>query len=285
MTPLPQLLPQMGLGLLFSGLIAFVAYRRASLDMSGALGAVITGTAIFGFGGWSWGALLITFFVLSTLLSKFKARAKEALAEKFAKGSRRDLGQVLANGGAGTLLALTHALVREPATRTVLLFAFAGAMATVNADTWATELGVLSRRPPRLITSGQVVEPGTSGGISALGTLATFAGGLAMGGAASGYHALDGLLGSAAALPGAALIVAGILGGLTGSFFDSLLGATVQAIYYSESRAKETERPVDPDGVPNRLLRGHRRLNNDWVNFLSSLVGAAAGAVVYIVMR
>lgn len=275
-------LPELLLGLLFSALIALLAYRRAALDKSGALGAIITGTAIFGFGGWSWGALLITFFVLSTLLSKFKARAKEGLAEKFAKGSRRDLGQVLANGGAGALLALAYARLQAPA----LLFAFAGAIATVNADTWATELGVLSRRPPRLITSGEVVEPGTSGGISVLGTLATLAGGLAIGGAATGYRALEGLLGGDVVMPPAsALVVAGLLGGLAGSLFDSLLGATVQAIYYSEGRAKETERSIDPDGAPNHLLRGRRWLNNDWVNFLSSLVGAAAGAVVYGVMK
>jgi uncharacterized protein (TIGR00297 family) len=281
MISLPRLLTQIGIGLLCSGLIALLAYRHASLSKSGAFGAILTGTAIFGFGGWSWGALLITFFVLSTLLSKFKARAKEDLAEKFAKGSQRDLGQVLANGGAGALLALVYAVIQEPA----LLFAFAGAMATVNADTWATELGVLSRRPPRLITNGQVVDPGTSGGISALGTLATLGGGLAIGGAASGYQAIDGLLSGAAALPALGLVAAGILGGLTGSLFDSLLGATVQAIYYSDTRAKETERPVDPDGAPNRLLRGYRWLNNDWVNFLSSLVGAATGAAVYTLLR
>lgn len=272
-------LSQLGMGLLFSSLIAWLAYRREALNRSGALGAVLTGTAIFGFGGWSWGALLITFFVLSTLLSKFKAHAKEGLAEKFEKGSRRDLGQVLANGGAGALLAVASALVEAP----VLLFAFAGAMATVNADTWATEVGVLSRRPPRLITSGRIVEPGTSGGVSALGTLATLVGGLVIGGAASGYRALDGLLTATTASPGPLLVLAGLVGGLSGSLFDSLLGATVQAIYYSETRVKETERPVDPDGTPNRLLRGQRWLNNDWVNFLSSLAGAAAGAAVYVV--
>ncbi len=134
-------------------------------------------TLIFAAGGWVWGALLITFFVLSSLLSRYRAQFKAGLAEKFAKGSQRDLGQVLANGGMGALLALAHAWLPHP----VVLFAFAGAMATVNADTWATELGVLARRSPRLITTGRPVEPGTSGGISLPGTLATLAGGLRLG--------------------------------------------------------------------------------------------------------
>ncbi|HQA68822.1 MAG TPA: DUF92 domain-containing protein, partial [Aggregatilineales bacterium] len=78
------------LGILLSGLIAFVAWRRASLSASGALGAVIVGTAIFGFGGLAWGMLLITFFVLSTLLSHYKEGLKERIAaEKFDKGSVR----------------------------------------------------------------------------------------------------------------------------------------------------------------------------------------------------
>ncbi len=173
-----------------------------------------------------------------------------------------------------------------PFTESPLLFvAFVGTMATVNADTWATELGVLSPTPPRLITTGRRVEPGTSGGISALGTLATLSGGLSIGLAALLFLLLDGVWGGSglAQLPAGgpvALLVAATLGGLGGSFCDSLLGATAQIIYYSEGRQKETERRLDPDGTPNVPLRGWPWLDNDWVNFLSSLVGAAVAAGV-----
>ncbi len=270
------------LGLLLSSLVAVAAYRRAALSTGGAAGAVVMGTLIFAAGGWVWGALLITFFVLSSLLSHYRGQVKAGLAEKFAKGSRRDLGQVLANGGVGALLALVHVWVPHPA----VLFAFAGAMATVNADTWATELGVLARRRPRLITTGRPVEPGTSGGISLYGTLATVAGGLAIGVAGVGYTALDSVAGGPgfASLGGGysvlALVAACAVGGFAGSLTDSLLGATVQAIYFSDRRDKETERTVDPDGTPNRLVRGYVWLNNDWVNFLSSIVGAGVAALI-----
>ena len=280
-----EIVVNVGLGLVLSTVIALVAYHREALSASGAAGAVVTGTLIFGLGGWVWGSLLITFFLLSTLLSKYRAETKERLAEKFAKGSRRDLGQVLANGGAGAFMAMIYPFVPHPA----LFFAFAGAMAAVNADTWATELGVLNPRSPRLITNGRRVEPGTSGGISLYGTLATLLGGTTIGAAAILVLLAEGTAGGpGVALAGGrsmvpALMIACGLGGLIGSLFDSLLGATFQAIYYSDRRQKETERRVDPDGIPNRLVRGWPWLTNDWVNFLSSLVGAGVSAIVFVV--
>ncbi len=276
-----------GLGL--STAIAGAAYARRSLAPSGVAGAVLVGTAIFAFGGWAWWALLIAFFVLSSALSHFRADAKREVARDFDKGGRRDLGQTLANGGVGTALAVAAGLLDAP----VLLAAFVGAMATVNADTWATELGVLSRRPPRLITTWQVVRPGTSGGVSAFGTAATLAGGLLIGLLAAGFLAVDAAGGggtladlgvpAARALP--VLIAAGALGGLVGSLGDSLLGATVQVIFYSERRGKETEKRVDPDGTPNRTLRGWRWMNNDAVNGISSGIGAAAAAGVWLLLH
>ena len=282
---------QIGLGLFLSGGISVVAYRRKALSKSGVVGAMLTGTTIFGLGGWVWGMVLITFFVLSSLLSSYKTSTKHILSEKFAKGSRRDLGQALANGGAGALLILLHAFFFP---YPWVLVAFVGAMATVNADTWATELGVLSPIPPRLITTGERVPPGTSGGVSVLGTLATLAGAAAIGLAAALFVTLGEMLGGGykgllsdlsvnLSLPQLGLVPVAALGGMVGSLFDSLLGATVQAIYYSPTRHKETEKTIDPDGTPNQHIRGWPWLTNDWVNFISSLVGAGVSAIVWCV--
>ncbi|MBN1261823.1 MAG: DUF92 domain-containing protein [Anaerolineae bacterium] len=276
---------QLAIGLLLSGIIAYAGYRKRALATSGVAGAMIVGTAIFGLGGWIWGMLLITFFVLSSSLSAYKKSTKQVLAEKFDKGSQRDFWQAFANAGTGALIAAAYPLFPHPA----LFAAFVGAMATVNADTWATELGVLSRVPPRLITTGKTVEPGTSGGISRLGTLATLAGGLSIGIAALVFVALDTWLGGAAnalfapeQLANAIwLLPIAAVGGLTGAFGDSLLGATLQVIYYSVKREKETEKRIDPDGTPNTYLRGWRWLNNDWVNFISSGIGAATAALLW----
>ncbi len=126
------------IGLVLSATIALLAYRRGSLSRSGVFGAMLTGTLHFGFGGLTWGLTLIAFFVSSTLLSHYKKREKAPVVRQFAKGGRRDFGQALANGGVGAALAVCFNL--HP---TGLLFvAFVGVMATVAADTWATELGI-----------------------------------------------------------------------------------------------------------------------------------------------
>src|SRR5713226_5140201 len=106
------------LGLLLSSGISLVAYRRGSLSRSGVGGAIVTGTTTFGLGGWAWGLSLIFFFVSSSLLSHFRAQDKaQTAADKFSKGSQRDIAQVAANGGVATLMALGYGTSNAPAVR------------------------------------------------------------------------------------------------------------------------------------------------------------------------
>lgn len=266
-----SLLTPLALGLVLSLLIAFLAWRRDSLSQSGAAGALVVGTLIFGLGGWVWGVLLAVFFISSSLLSHFKEREKAAVAEKFEKGHRRDMGQVLANGGLGAVIALLSVVVPESAVPTgTWLFLFLGVMATVTADTWATELGTLSKGAPRLITNGRAVEVGTSGGVSPLGTGVSFAGGLLIGLTAGLLAPVAGLLPWSAALP---LALIGALSGAAGSLIDSLMGATIQQIYFCDTCQKETERSLHRCGTTTRPLRGWAWMHNDMVNLISSLGG------------
>jgi uncharacterized protein (TIGR00297 family) len=254
-------------------LIAVLAWKAGALSKSGAWAAAVTGGLIFGLGGVAWAALLMAFFVSSSVLSRLFGRQKSALAEKFSKGHRRDWGQVLANGGLGAALAILHWIF--PAAEWIWA-AFAGAMAAVNADTWATELGVLSKKAPRLVSTFQPVERGTSGGVTLLGTLA------ALGGAA--FVALVALLFNWKE-SGWELLVAAVLGGVAGSYFDSLLGATVQAIYYCPNCKKETERrPTHTCGTATTRLRGWRWMDNDVVNWFCSLAGAGVSVLVWILL-
>ena len=262
---------QITIGFLLAIIIAFIAWRAGSLSRSGAWAAVLTGGLIFGLGGLPWAALLLTFFISSSALSRAFSRRKATLAEKFSKGSQRDWGQVLANGGLGALLAIGYAI---PPHYEWLWLAYAGAMAAVNADTWSTELGVLSPVPPRLITSGAKVERGTSGGISLSGTLAALAGATLI-----GIMAI--LFTPAPAWISRLLVI--ILAGLAGSLFDSILGATIQAIYWCPNCNKETERhPAHTCGSQTSQVRGWSWINNDVVNFGCSMFGAITAAGIWL---
>ncbi len=264
------------LGLIFSSGIASLAYRRRSLDKSGVAGAIATGTTIFGMGGWSWGLSLIYFFVSSTLLSHFRERDKAiTVADKFSKGSQRDLKQVVANGGVATLIAITYGLTRDQRSlQQALQAGFAGTLATAAADTWATEIGVLSPHQPRLITTGERVPTGTSGGITLPGTGASLLGAFSLGVV---FWAMQGFRRCLTSLPVIALI-----SGLAGSFFDSLLGATVQAMYYCPVCDKETERRIHSCGTRTETLRGMKWMNNDTVNFLATLFGGVVAMGIHL---
>jgi uncharacterized protein (TIGR00297 family) len=266
------------LGFIFAIVVASLAYRAHSLSRSGALAAAVLGTVVFGLGGWSWAILLLGFFISSSALSKMFGRRKRSLNEKFSKGHQRDAAQVFANGGFAGIFVLLHLAFPDAVWPWL---AFAGTLAAVNADTWATELGVLSRSAPRLITTGRVVERGTSGGISLAGTLAAFGGGLFIAVLAVLFWAPGGPLPAGTALWYVLLIG---LAGLLGSLLDSYLGATVQAIYTCPACQKETERfPRHTCGSQTTLLRGLPWLNNEWVNGACAIAGGLAAMAILLV--
>ena len=260
---------QLLLGFLLALLIAFLAYKARSLNKRGAVAAAFTGTIIFGIGGLAWAILLLTFFITSSALSRAFKKSKAKLEEKFSKGHERDAGQVFGNGGIATFFAALHLFYPNE----VWVWAgFAASLAAVNADTWATELGVLNPNPPRMITNlFKTVEKGTSGGISLVGTLASLAGSALIAFLASL------LTGNWSLLP---LIT---ISGLAGSLFDSLIGGTVQAMYYCPTDQKETEKhPLHTCGAETVHLRGWKWLDNDLVNFACGAFGALVGfAMLY----
>ncbi|MFD0586656.1 DUF92 domain-containing protein [Paenibacillus sp. GCM10027627] len=266
-------------GLLGGGLMGAAAYRARALSLSGALSAAIMGAGFITLGEPVWFGVLIAFFVSSSVWSKWKkhSRAKAKAEANYAKSGRRDAGQVWANGGAGLLLCAAHALWPHEG----WFYAFVGVMAAVNADTWATEIGALSRTAPRSIISGKRVTPGTSGGVTPLGSAAALGGAVFIGVVAALLLKLQ-PLGDAAAFHGeaaAAVVLAAAAAGLAGAFADSLLGATGQAMFRCETCGSETERELHC-GSATRHIRGFAALNNDRVNLLSSLfAGLLAWAI------
>jgi len=221
--------------------------------------------------GWSFAgvalalAILFAFFVPSVALSRVGAARK--------RGGPRNAAQVMANGGIATLCAVAAGLIARgaeaPAICSALLWAYAGAYAAATADTWATEIGSAFGGTPRSIVTLQPVQPGLSGGITALGTAATAAGAL--------WIALV----CALALRSWTALVAVTLAGIAGSLVDSLAGATVQSLRACPACGVATEDAIHSCGTPADRVRGARLVTNDTVNALCTLAGALTGGVAY----
>ncbi|MDQ3811467.1 MAG: DUF92 domain-containing protein, partial [Chloroflexota bacterium] len=173
-----------------------------------------------------------------------------------AKGARRDAAQVLANGGASTVWLASGSAG-----------GFLCGLAAASADTWATEVGTRAGQQPRLVTSGRPVQPGASGGVTVAGLLASATGALAVGAAWAIF-----------AGPRGRTVALAALAGMSGSLLDSLLGATVQAVYRCPHCGRLTEASKHAScGVRATLVRGHALVTNDVVNGLATTAAAALG--------
>lgn len=267
-------IPQMIAGFLLGFTVSLFAWKLGALTLDGSISAAFVGTLIFGLGGFNWAIVLLVFFTSSSVLSRMFTRRKFATDEKFSKGAQRDWEQVMANAGLATILVIIQAMIPN---QHWPWLAYVGAMAAVNADTWATEIGVLSQTPPRLIINGQVVERGTSGGISLMGLNASLGGALLVGGFGLIFLERAELI----TIPERLLFLFVVsLAGFAGSIFDSFLGATFQAMYYCPTCQKETEHyPRHSCGSDTQQIRGLKWLNNDTVNAAASTVGAGFAVV------
>lgn len=250
-------------GLALASAIAVIAKRQRVLSASGAGAATAIGTASTA-AGWSWSILLIAFFITGTLLSRAGQTVKRARAGDIVqKGGERDAWQVLANGG--VFAAAAAASMISPSVFWPVLGA--GAIAASAADTWATEIGMLSRETARSIATLGVVPTGTSGGVTFLGTAGAFSGALFI-------AVVTFLLGWPVRASYAAVV-----GGISGSLLDSLVGATLQARWYCPRCSSATERQVHVCGTRTTHAGGLHWLNNDGVNAIGSFGGAMIGAL------
>ncbi len=229
------------------------------LSLSGAVAATVVGWATLATGGWKGAVVLLTFFVSSSALSRWKAERKTRMEMLTERGARRSMAQVLANGGVATLCMVLYGVTGDGR----WWLAFAGAYAAANADTWSSEIGALSPSPPRHLLTGKAVLAGDSGGVTPLGFVSAGLGALLVALVAGALYPLT-----------VAQIGIVALGGFAGSVVDSLLGASAQARYRCPACGEMVERPMHCGHQATRV-HGFRWVNNDTVNLLCTLTGAA----------
>ncbi|MDB4915928.1 MAG: protein of unknown function transrane [Gemmatimonadetes bacterium] len=248
--------------------VALLARRADSLSTSGAVAAVVVGAASVA-AGWAWGALLIVYFVAGSALSHFRRADKERLTGAVvAKGGARDATQVLANGGIFAASAFLAPFGPSHFGVTMSIGAL-GALAAASADTWSTEIGTLFGGVPRSLVSFRRVPAGTSGGVSIAGSLAMACG-----------AALIAVTAALLGLPRVITIV--IMAGIAGAVADSLLGACVQERRWCAACERGSERRMHDCGTATVLLDGHEWVDNDVVNLLATVTGAAVAGVLAV---
>ena len=234
-------------GLAVTVALGYVSYALGTASVAGMLSGVLLGLLVVVFGGVGWFAVLITFFGVGALSTKYRYDEKQRRGIAEENEGARGTGNVLGNAAVALACVLCFAASPSlPIDGTLFQYAFAGSMAAALSDTLSSELGGLYD-DPRLITTFERVPPGTDGGVTWQGEVFGVLGAVVVAGVAFG------LLPSVSPV-GAAAVAAG---GMVGMTVDSLLGATVEGA----------------------------RFGNEAVNFAATLVGAVvSGGAALVVL-
>lgn len=253
---------------------ASVAYWRRFLTIPAAIAAAILGGIILALAGWAFASTTAGLFLITALLSERQVRLESG--ETNGSDQRRNLNQIIANGILLGALAVLHRVTQE---NSLFLAAYLGCAGAVAGDTWATGATQFTTARPRLLTSRRPVPAGTPGAVSSVGIVLTALAGLC----ASLLYLFVAIVLAGATVSIAnsvTLTIAAITGAVTGSLFDSYLGAACQALYTDAQGVLTDQREAD-DSSANAYVRGWRWLSNDLVNFSNSIAGALAALVVW----
>lgn len=190
------------------------------------------------------------------------------------KRDRRDILQVLANGGVAAMGSLLYSWTSDP----LWVIVMASSLAAATADTWASEIGRLSRSAPRDVFSWKRVQPGTSGAITGLGTVASIFGAIIA--AIVSIPLLMKVELSAHLLIWLSIV---IFSGWTGNWVDTWVGAKWQVRYQCTTCMQVTEKKVHCQ-QPTRQIEGVYWLDNDSVNACCTLSAGIISGFFYILV-
>lgn len=239
-------------------IVLFYFYKRKHLSLDGFLSSTLMAGLILGFGGLKYVLPIAIFFILSTLLSK--VGMKNLRESK----SGRNASQVFANGGVGLVLCIFNHFYQME----LIYIMFLASIAAANSDTWATEIGKLSRTRPKDIISGRSLNVGESGGITFIGLLGSMSGSFVI--ATVGYF-LD--------INTSYLIIL-FISGFLGSIFDSILGSTLQSRFILiDGKTIKEEKETD-----SYHYSGLVSINNNSVNFLCTLSAPIFFILLYLII-
>lgn len=203
--------------------LTLIAYWKGILDIKGSLSAYFIGIIIALFQSIFWLAMLLAFLVTSFIATRYEFDYKMKRDVQEGVKGRRGIGSVFANGIIPTFIAFISFFDTPYFQKEISGVVFLSAIAVATADTFASEIGVLSENAYLIINLKKRVKPGTNGGVSVLGTVSAFLGSLFV--ASVGWAFLY----STGTLPHNVLFAMLPLGiGFLGCQIDSILGATLE---------------------------------------------------------
>ena len=256
--------------------ISFFAYKIKVIDKSGILTAIPIGYTILYFGEVSWFFILLLFFIIASVFTKYKYKQKLKLGVSQENHGARNWKSVLANGMPVASLAILYYLFDNSP---MFMLSFVGSISFALSDTLATELGLLSKEKPRSILTGKEIEKGESGGITLRGEIAAIISSLAIGSICGIWLSKN----EVSQIP--IIIIAALVGGVLATNLDSFLGSTIQAKYRCVNCKKCLEMKVIHCNRFTIRERGTSFIDNNVVNFLGAIISALISASFVILYK
>lgn len=250
------------------------AYRMRVIDRFGAVAAIPMGFVILYFGSVLWFLVLLIFFVTASLFTKYKYKQKQKMGLSEGNDGARGWKSVIANGGPAAAFAILYYLSHN---NPVFTLSFTGSLSFALSDTVATEVGLLSKAKPRSILTGKEINTGQSGGVTVRGEIAALTGSILIG-TICGLLLSEGIL-----LQILVILPAAITAGTIATNIDSIFGATIQAKYRCINCKKCLEKRAIHCNVFTIQERGIRLIDNNVVNLLAAIIGAAISASFIII--
>jgi uncharacterized protein (TIGR00297 family) len=256
--------------------LGVVSLLLKAVSLSGFVAGMALGVLVLAYGDWNAFLLVAFFHIVAAAFTRFKYEKKRRMGVAQEKGGAREWGNVVANGAWASIAATCEGLLGGKG----FVGAYLASVSTGLADTLATEIGLLSKREPRLITDPRkVVERGASGGVTLLGTSVALLASLTIGVLSVIGTDWLGLSGILRAVPTSTKLIVSTIGGFSGAMVDSVMGATIQGMYVCDSCGKMTEKKTHC-GNPAKKIRGYEVIDNNAVNFASIFVSCVIGFVL-----
>lgn len=244
--------------------VGTASYKLRFLSLSGTTGAVILGTVVFTLGGWKYTLPIMTFFVLSSILSKISKKMRGEQSNGKESGDIRNHKQLLANGGIAGVLTLLSVIFKDD----LIYFLYVASLCAAAADTWSTETGTMKKRKTYSFPGFREVEQGVSGGVSLAGSFGGMLGAFSV------------ALSAMVFVTDYKIIILLVAAGIAGAFSDSLLGDKLQRRNRCRVCGKITEKE-NHCSEPSEYHSGIRFLDNDVVNFAAGLAAVTVFLIIY----